>query len=953
MKILLQVLCFLLITSYANILNAQFYVTGEPPASITWKKIETNHFKIVFPERMYQHANRYANLLEYYKQGSDLTQTNKIRKMPVLIHSSSVISNGYVTWTPKRMEIVATPPQDSYAQDWLSQLAIHEYRHVAQINGLNKGFTRILSFFTGQIAVGISSAMIPAWLYEGDAVYTETRLSNTGRGRLPGFEMPIRTLTIENSEPYCYDKSVFGSYKDFVPDHYHYGYQIVSYAQSRFGSELWPKAFEYTGKNMYLISPLAVYLKSNYSITKSKLYNMSMDSIKYLYNNSMEQIIYTKYSNIIVRNNKEYTNYTIPQFIKRNKIVALKSSIDHLDKLVIIDSTGHEQEIITTGLTWGNSLSASDRYIVWNESVRDIRWRRRDYSEIRILDLSTGKVRSLKKRTRYFSPVISADEKYIAAVETDPSNQNYLVLLDLVKGNVIKRIAVPENNALQTPHWTGTNSVVAIAVSDKGDKIVEINLKSEIWKTILPYTWHQVAEPLRYKNYIIFRGTYSGIDNIFAVNISTKNLFQVTSSRYGTRYPAINRDSTRLIYSDYTVKGFDIVEIPIDTSLWNPVETSERPSGIWFDEEDEVELNELYLNAPKQQYETKPFRKTLNFFGFHSWLPFYTDFSDNLNIEELKISPGVMLFSQNLLSTSILTMGYTFKQGVHILKPVLRWSGWYPVFEASAQFSSNSENSTVGDTDDFSNFVSNASYKLKTYLPLTFTRGEFIKQLQPCVEYQHTNTSYSVNGSTRKGIDYMHFRMYLSIYKRLSHRDLYPRLGSFLAISYTNTPLNKNQFGELYTLELNLFFPGIGAHHHLFINTGLQKQFLQDYYLPLNRLSFPRGYSSSVSRFLSVFAVNYAFPLFYPDLSIESILYVKRIKTNLFFDYLYGIDVVEYRQEGNIRYTGNYHSLGIELTADFHPLRFIFPISAGIRIGYMPLKKEEFIGFLININTGA
>ncbi len=648
MKILLQVLCFLLITSYADILNAQFYVTGEPPASITWKRIETDHFKIVFPDGMYQHANRYANLLEYYKKESDLMQEDKIRKMPVLIHSSSVISNGYVTWTPKRMEIVTTPPQDSYAQDWLSQLAIHEYRHVAQLHGLNKGFTRVLSFFTGQIAVGISSAMIPAWLYEGDAVYTETRLSNTGRGRMPGFEMPIRTLTIENSEPYSYDKAVFGSYKDFVPDHYHYGYQIVSYAQSRFGRDLWPKAFEYTGKNMYLISPLAVYLKSKYGISKSKLYNRAMDSIKYLYNNSMEQITYTKYFNINERNNTAYTSYTLPHFIKGNKIVALKSSIDHLDKLVIIDTTGHEETIITTGLTWGNSLSASDRYVVWNESVRDPRWRRRDYSEIRILDLSTGKVRSLKKKTRYFSPDISANEKYIVSVETDPSDHNYLVLLDLVKGSVIKRIAVPENNALQMPRWISTNSIVAITVSEKGNKIVEINLGSEIWETILPYTWHQIAEPLRYNNYIMFRGTYSDIDNIFAVNVHTKRLFQVTSSRYGARHPAINKDSTILIYSDYTVKGFDIVEIPIDTSLWNPVETSQRPSGIWFDEEDEVKVNELYLNVPEQQYETKPFRKTLNFFGFHSWLPFYTDFSDDLNIEDLKISPGVMLFSQNL-----------------------------------------------------------------------------------------------------------------------------------------------------------------------------------------------------------------------------------------------------------------------------------------------------------------
>ena len=53
---------------------------------------------------------------------------------------TSVRSNGFVTWTPKRMELIVTPPQDSYAQDWIGQLSLHEYRHVVQISQLDQGF---------------------------------------------------------------------------------------------------------------------------------------------------------------------------------------------------------------------------------------------------------------------------------------------------------------------------------------------------------------------------------------------------------------------------------------------------------------------------------------------------------------------------------------------------------------------------------------------------------------------------------------------------------------------------------------------------------------------------------------------------------------------------------------------------------------------------------------------
>lgn len=941
----------MLIIIGANTVNAQFYMTGEPPASLTWKRIETDNFRIVFPEGMYPDANRYANLLEFYKSRSDYLSANKVRKMPVLVHSSSVISNGYVTWTPKRMEIVTTPPQDSYAQDWLSQLSVHEYRHVAQLNGLQKGFNRVLSILTGQIATGISSAMIPAWLYEGDAVFNETRLSNSGRGRMPGFEMPLRTITFENQKPYSYDKSVFGSYKDFVPNHYLYGYHMVRYAQARFGNDIWPGAFEYTGKNMFLISPLAFYLKSNYGISKSQLYTMTMDSIRYQYDKLKEQVIYTNYSNILLRNNKDYTNYTLPRFMDTIHIAAFKTGTDHRDKLVMIDRSGNEKDVITIGVSRGISLSASAKYVVWDEIVRDPRWGRRNYSEIRIFNLATGKVNSLKRNTRYFSPDINANEKFIVAVETDQANRNFLIILDAATGEITKSIPVPFNNALQTPRWAGPDKILAIVVSEKGKRIEEIDLETEVWQTVLPDTWHDIAEPVQYKNYVIFRGTFTSVENIFAVNTRSKSIYQITSSRYGARHPEISPDSSTLAYSDYTAKGFDIVEVSIDTNLWNQVELDQKPEGMWPDENTESE-SELYSEVPEKQYEDKPYRKVLHLFNFHSWLPFYSDLSVDPVMENFRLAPGLMLFSQNLLGTSILTMGYTFANGAHLIRPVLKWSGWYPVIEISGQYTVADNNSTYIEDPEISGpGLSNSSYELRTYVPLVFTRGKFIKQLQPFMEYHHVNTSYSVDGDTVRGIDYLHFRMFLSFYKRLSRRDLYPRLGSFFSFTYTHTPLNKRQFGDMYSLEGRIYLPGIGKHHHLFFNAGLQKQMIQEYYLPFSRVKFPRGYLASLSKFMGTLAVNYAFPLFYPDFSIESVLYLKRIHTNLFFDYGYGIDIMEHKPEGYVKYTDNYSSFGIELTADFHPLRFIFPVSAGIRAGYMPLRASAFVDFIFSVNT--
>jgi hypothetical protein len=135
-----------------NGLMAQFYLTGEPPVSVRWEKIKTTSFDVIYPKGMYEQANHFANRLEYYKQRTVDLSLNRNRRLPVIIQGMSVLSNGFVAWTPDRMEIVPIPPQDSYAQDWLSQLAVHEYRHVVQLQNLRKGFARGLSFATGQIA---------------------------------------------------------------------------------------------------------------------------------------------------------------------------------------------------------------------------------------------------------------------------------------------------------------------------------------------------------------------------------------------------------------------------------------------------------------------------------------------------------------------------------------------------------------------------------------------------------------------------------------------------------------------------------------------------------------------------------------------------------------------------------------------------------------------------------
>jgi hypothetical protein len=129
----------------------------------------------------------------------------------------------------------------------------------------------------------------------------------------------------------------------------------------------------------------------------------------------------------------------------------------------------------------------------------------------------------------------------------------------------------------------------------------------------------------------------------------------------------------------------------------------------------------------------------------------------------------------------------------------------------------------------------------------------------------------------------------------------------------------------------------------------MQFQFPEMYYIPLNRISFPRGYTSNLSKEMGMVSLNYAFTAGYPDWAAGPLCYVKRINMNLFYDHAFGSAV---SKPGSMNVNGYIRSFGLETWAEMHVIRFILPISAGIRAGYLPEKGRFFTELLLSVDTG-
>jgi hypothetical protein len=148
-----------------------------------------------FPDDFGGEATRYARLLEESYGKLSVLYPGVRTNIPVIIHSHSMQSNGYVSWAPRRMELFPLPGQDNLPMHPARQLAVHETAHVLQLGSLNgKGLGRALRWIIGEQAVGLAAVEVPNWAFEGDAVYAETATGLSGRGRSNVFIRGARAL---------------------------------------------------------------------------------------------------------------------------------------------------------------------------------------------------------------------------------------------------------------------------------------------------------------------------------------------------------------------------------------------------------------------------------------------------------------------------------------------------------------------------------------------------------------------------------------------------------------------------------------------------------------------------------------------------------------------------------------------------------------------------------------
>jgi hypothetical protein len=521
--------CFLCLLIAPIISTAQNF--GGNPSILQWRQINSPSARVIFPAGIDSQANRINNIVSMLDSTTLYSIGDKKRTWNIVLLNQTTQSNAYVRLAPVISEFYMMPAQNSFSNGslrWDDNLIIHEDRHMQQFSNFNNGLTKVFSFLLGQegqlLANGIA---IPDYFFEGDAVWQETLVSKQGRGRMPSFYNSWKALQL-GKKNYSWMKIRSGSLRDFTPDHYETGYQLVAYGYEKYGENFWRNvtADAVNFKGLFYSFNKAIERHSGKTYAQFR-----QDALQYF----ATQTIVADKNNlpqnhfITLAEKHNVVDYMFPAYVNDDTIIVTKQSYKEINSFYFVIN-GKEEKIRVKDYVTDDYFSYKNGKIVYAAYQSDPLRANRNYSVLQLLDIYTKEQRQLTFKSKYFSPDINEAGTELIAVQVNTDGSNFLHRLNANTGELISQIPNPNNYFFTQTKYINNNEAVSAVRNVNGTMaMVKINLTTGETIILTPFTYSVVGYPF-VKNDTLFytmmdaKKALHAADKIFAINMkSLKN----------------------------------------------------------------------------------------------------------------------------------------------------------------------------------------------------------------------------------------------------------------------------------------------------------------------------------------------------------------------------------------------------------------------------------------------
>ncbi len=864
--------CFLLLSGWAAAQSM-----GLHPPEVDWQQLRADHVRVLFPAGYEAQARRAASLIDVLATAHQRSVGEQLYDFDLVLQTPNMTVNGYVGLAPFRSEYYVTPPQSFHSLSstpWVDLLTLHEFRHVQQTSNERRGLTRFFGALQGQLGWAVfSNLATPNWFSEGDAVIMETALSSSGRGRTPAFSKDLRALLYAN-RIYPYAKARNGSFRDLVPDHYRYGYALLTYARERFGNDVWKPVLQEGAAYRSLFYPFSRALKRYTGFTTSELYYTTMADLEQAQDSVLSTVAPLVEGEPVGEAATEIRSYRFPFVDGRGRLLALRTSYNSLPALVEV---GTPDRVLTqVGIQREPWLDGGQRLAVWTEYRQNPRFTNQNYSNLVVYELGSGRQRRLTTEGHYLSASLSPDERQLVGVWYDPLAESpELHLLDVATGAVTSRQAIPAANLAWPRFSPDGQAVYFFRQSVGGLSIAKWDMRSGAVTTVL----QESAEPVDMLSVspdgtLVYSSGRTGTDNVYRLDPAGGQPEQLTEVAIGAYYPTLRGDT--LYYASPTPRGERLRRLVVGEQAIAPAPAApsffERPAAY------AEEAIDLPAGVEVRDYPVRNFSDTFGGIKFHSW-----------SFNGSYVNPGISADFANALNTFELSLDglYNFNENRLGGGGTLTYGGLFPVITLQGLYRDRSTVAQETRTDSlrfFTQEFSQWSMGPTVSVPLQWVAGNQVTNLVPALGYQYYRVKDAGESRLPDHFGNLSAGLVVSSLKRTALRQVQSRRGATATVQYDRA-LAGTGLGERFLLRTAVYLPGAFPTHGLRFEFDYQQEQGENLYQYPDAFRYARGYAAPLNDRVYRVGVNYQLPLLYPDLGILGITYFKRVRLNAFYDY--------------------------------------------------------------------
>ncbi len=882
---------FLLVAVYLFFLFPSTVFAGDFPQNIRWYSLKGKDFTVIYPETAEEQARYTYGLLTHTVSEVTADMPGKLPHYPLVLSGSGIISNGFVTTGPRHSRFYLTHPQENFAGsgDWLTLLASHEMRHMAQFKQSRHGLNGFFSAVFGQYTEGtLSMLAVPLWLWEGDAVWSESRLTSGGRARVPEFTEALRGRILSDTAP-DFDKAWLRQLDTPWMSHYTLGYLMHGYFVYKYGESF--TASLYRDASWYSGYPWALerVLKNRTGLSLEDAYWKAMRHYTLLLRENKTEPTAAEH----FTTKRHRFEYHYPRADGKNAI-ALRTSPDTLPAIVRIfyNKKRGEQTIAEMGSLFQYRFARADNLFAWIEYSPDARYGESSRSNVILYSEKTRKRSTVLRNARITSIDLSADGKKMLAVESSVNGRESLVMYNLetepVQKIFHKVYIFPEHP--RDPVFTSDNkSIVTLVNSPEGNRIDRINIETGVAENLLPVTHTLLSSPRDTDGKIFFTAGARAIDEIYSLNTETQKVVLEASRPVAAKQPFYDAASQKLFFIDTRE---DLQHISIASPAGIPAEIPKHPrTDPLFTKEEKRNFYETYYAKFRNRETATPpperYHPLLHAVNFHSRSFFY----DPVNQE---LSGGI--YSSDIFGNLNQEILYThrYPNNTDAISGTITFSAFYPVISVSGLYGTGSVSTDEKTMIRYD--TGSATASLAVPVSGAAGRWHYFAAAQTDIA-RHSLWNSALPDSS---LENSRVAIQGTYYKQMTSLDFVPRMGTAL---YASRSYDFAGATLLTDGSATMYLPGLFRTQGLFGGLSYAKHetdFLSSMVAPARGYIFAGNFSH-----VTIHA-NYVLPLGYPSADLWDWLYFRRILLLGFVD-----------KSASLKTGFEYSTAGFDLIFDF------------------------------------